>query len=85
VKPFEQPSALVTNGVFRLSRNPMYVGFVLILGGVAILLGTVSPYVVVAAFAVVMDRRFIRAEEQALHGRFGAEWASYRSRVRRWI
>ena len=85
VKPFEQPSALVTGGLFRVTRNPMYLGFVLILAGLAVLLGSLSPYVVVAAFAVAMDRVFIRAEEADLRAQFGAEWEAYAARVRRWI
>jgi protein-S-isoprenylcysteine O-methyltransferase Ste14 len=85
VKPFEEPSALVVSGAFRLSRNPMYLGFVLMLGGLAVLLGSLTPYAVVAAFAVAMDRIFIRLEEQTLQARFGADWLAYRARVRRWI
>jgi protein-S-isoprenylcysteine O-methyltransferase Ste14 len=85
VKPFEQPSALVVTGAFRLSRNPMYLGFVLLLGGLAMLLGSLAPFAIVAAFAVAMDRLFIRLEEPALAARFGADWLAYRSRVRRWI
>jgi protein-S-isoprenylcysteine O-methyltransferase Ste14 len=85
VKPFEQPSALVVTGAFRLSRNPMYLGFVLLLGGLAMLLGSLAPFAIVAGFAVAMDRLFIRLEEPALAARFGAVWLAYRSRVRRWI
>jgi protein-S-isoprenylcysteine O-methyltransferase Ste14 len=85
VKPFEQPTALVTGGVFRVTRNPMYLGFVLILAGLAVLLGSLTPYAVVAAFAVAMDRVFIRAEEVDLLERFGQDWLAYTARVRRWI
>ena len=85
VKPFETPSDLITGGVFRLSRNPMYLGFVLILAGIAVVLRSLSPYLAVAAFAVAMDRVFIRAEEADLRQQFGEEWLAYRRRVRRWI
>ena len=85
VKPFDEPAALVTTGAFRVSRNPMYLGFVLILGGIALLLGSFSPWVVVAVFAVAMDRLFIRHEERALEQRFGAAWSEYRAKVRRWL
>jgi protein-S-isoprenylcysteine O-methyltransferase Ste14 len=85
VKPFETPSALLTGGVFRLSRNPMYLGFVLILAGIAVVLRSLSPYAVVVAFAVAMDRVFIRAEEADLRRQFGEAWLAYRRRVRRWI
>jgi protein-S-isoprenylcysteine O-methyltransferase Ste14 len=85
VRPGEESAALVTTGAFRLSRNPMYLGFVLILGGIALLLGSLSPWAVVAAFAVAMDRLFIRDEERALEQRFGAAWLDYRMGVRRWV
>lgn len=44
VKPFQESTALITDGVFRLSRNPMYLGFVLVLTGIATLLGSLTPW-----------------------------------------
>ena len=85
VKPFERSSTLVTKGVFAISRNPMYLGMVLSLIGVGILLGSLAPFVVVPVIAVLLDRRFIAIEEPMLGGRFGEDWAAYRSRVRRWL
>jgi protein-S-isoprenylcysteine O-methyltransferase Ste14 len=85
VRPFEPSSALVTTGVFGLSRNPMYLGMVLLLLGVALLLGTLTPFVIVAVFAALLDVRFIRAEERMLAETFGEDWRAYRNRVRRWL
>jgi protein-S-isoprenylcysteine O-methyltransferase Ste14 len=85
VKPFERSSALVTAFPFSLSRNPMYVGITLMLAGVALLLGTVSPLLPVAAFAILMDIHFVRMEERMLAEAFGSEWDNYRARVRRWL
>lgn len=85
VKPFEEPAALVTGGAFRISRHPMYLGFVLILLGLAVLLGSLTPFIVLPFFAVVMDRVFIVVEEQMLADRFGQAWLDYKARVRRWI
>ena len=85
VKPFEESSSLVTNGVFRISRNPMYLGFVLILTGIAILLRTLSPYLVIVAFVAVIDMTFVRVEEQMLAEKFGASWKHYQSAVKRWL
>ena len=85
IKPFEESSVLVIEGPFRYSRNPMYLGLLLILGGVALLLGTVTPLVVIPVFAVLIQRRFIRAEEAALEHKFGREYTRYRVRVRRWL
>jgi protein-S-isoprenylcysteine O-methyltransferase Ste14 len=85
VKPTEPSAALVTDGVFGISRHPMYLGFVLLLAGLAILLGTLMPLVIVLAFAVFMDVVFIRFEEQKMADSFTAEWSAYTRRVRRWL
>jgi protein-S-isoprenylcysteine O-methyltransferase Ste14 len=85
VKPFEKSTVLVTNGAFRVSRHPMYLGFVLILTGIAIFMGSLTPYLVIVAFAVLMDAVFIRTEETMLEETFGEAWLDYKRRVRRWI
>lgn len=85
VKPFEESSALITDGVFRISRNPMYLGFVLVLLGIAVLVRTLTPYAVVVAFAIWTDRMYVAVEERMLAARFGAQWEAYRQRTRRWI
>lgn len=85
VKPFARSSALVTTGVFGLSRNPMYLGMILLLIGVGLLLGSLLPFLAVIAFAVLIDRRFVTAEERMLAETFGDEWRVYRRRVRRWL
>ena len=85
VQPFEESSQLVTGGVFRVSRNPMYLGMVLVVAGVALLLGTAGPWLAAAGLAVALDRAFIGPEERMLAATFGQEWESYRRRVRRWI
>jgi protein-S-isoprenylcysteine O-methyltransferase Ste14 len=85
VKPFEESAALLTDGVYRISRNPMYLGFALVLIGVAVLLGSLSPWIAVPAFVVAMDRVFIRAEERSLAQTFGPAWANYKQHVRRWL
>ena len=85
VKPFAVSSALVTTGVFRLSRNPMYLGMVLVLAGIALLVGSLVALVPAVALAVVLDRRFINVEEKMLAERFGDAWTDYRQRTRRWF
>jgi len=85
VKPFEGSSALVTTGVFRLSRHPMYLGFVLILIGIAVIMRSLTPYVVIPCFAILMDTVFIRVEERMLEEQFGDDWFEYKREVRRWI
>ena len=85
VKPFQESAALVTDGVYQISRHPMYLGFVLILLGLAILLGSLTPLLVVPIFAVVMDRVFIVVEERMLGEKFGQAWLDYKAKVRRWM
>jgi len=85
VKPLETSSALVTDGVFAISRNPMYLGFVLVLLGVAVLMGSWTPHVVVVVFAVLMDVLFIRIEERMLEKAFGEAWQEYKRKVPRWV
>ena len=85
VKPSEESNALVQDGVFRFSRNPMYLGFVSILVGTSLLLKSLSPYFVVIIFAGVIDQVFIKAEEQMLKETFGEVWSKYQSRVRKRI
>ena len=85
VKPFETSSALVTGGVFAITRNPMYLGMILILFGVAALLGSVTPFITVPLLAALLDRVFISPEERMLEDTFGESFRQYRKRVRRWI
>jgi len=85
VKPFERSSALVTVFPFSFSRNPMYLGITLMLLGVALFFGTVSPLLPAGAFAILMDLHFIRVEERMLADSFSDEWEQYSTRVRRWL
>ena len=85
IKPFEESTALITNGVFRVSRNPMYLGFVLVLIGIAILVRSLTPYAIIPIFAVLMDKVFIKVEERMLAEQFGAAWLEYEKKTRRWV
>jgi len=85
VCPFESSSALVTSGPYRFTRNPMYLGFTLVLLGVSILAGSLTPFVIVLAFAILMDRMFIQMEEKKLTLLFGAQYEEYKSHTRRWL
>ena len=85
VKPFERSKALVTTGVFRTSRHPMYLGMVLILLGIAILMGSLAPFFVIAIFGTLIELVFVRTEERMLDEKFGAAWVAYKKKVRKWI
>jgi protein-S-isoprenylcysteine O-methyltransferase Ste14 len=85
VKPFIESVALVTSGVFGISRHPMYLGYVLILAGVALVLQSVSTYIVIPVFIVLMEIVFIRVEERMLLAKFGEAYRNYQKSVRRWL
>ncbi len=85
VVPFRDSDALVTTGVYRFSRNPMYLGMVTAMAGVAWISGSASAWIVPPLFALTLYRRFIRGEEAMLADRFGTAYDAYRARVRRWI
>jgi len=84
MKP-ESASSLVTSGIYRLTRNPMYLGFLLILLGWAAYLSNALAFALVPGFVLYINRFQIGPEERALASRFGPEFAAYKSRVRRWI
>ncbi len=85
IRPFHDSSALITNGMFRYSRNPIYLGMVLAMLGVAINAGTLSALLVPPLFAIGLYFGFIRREETALAHHFGSAYTGYRRRVRRWV
>jgi protein-S-isoprenylcysteine O-methyltransferase Ste14 len=84
LKP-ERASALVTGGIYRLTRNPMYVGTCCILLAWAVYLSALLPFAGPAVFAMYMTRFQIQPEEQALSQLFGEQYAQYTARVRRWL
>ena len=85
IVPFSESTALVTSGIYRYTRNPMYLGMVLILAGLAIKLGSLSAWIPIPVFVVVIQQQFIRNEEIFLTGIYGDEFLEYKRRVRRWI
>ncbi len=84
LKP-QKASALVTAGIYRLTRNPMYVGLVLVLVGVAVWLAWLPAVLGPVAFVGYITRFQIHPEERALEAIFGAEFKLYCQRVRRWL
>lgn len=84
VRP-ETSSVLVVSGIYRFTRNPMYVGFLCILIGWALFLSSGYALVLAALFVAYMNRFQIRPEERALERLFGGAYRQYSSRVRRWV
>lgn len=81
----EKASTLVVTGIYRFTRNPMYLGFALMLLALTLRVSAWPGLLVVALFVVYMNRFQIRPEEDALDARFGAASREYRRSVRRWI
>ena len=76
---------LVVSGVYRYSRNPMYLGLLCLLLAWAAYLSDLLAFAVIPLFVVSMNRLQIRPEEAAMERQFGDEYRDYRSKVRRWI
>ncbi len=83
--PFGQPSALVTDGAFGFTRNPLYLSLAILLLGLAVFLGSLTAFAVVPVFVWAITTAFIRREEAALAAAFGAEFHAYCRDVRRWL
>ena len=85
LEPFGRPAVLVTTGPYGISRNPMYLGMLLILVGCALLAGGAPALVAPVGFVVTMNASQIPQEEAALQAAFGPAYRTYRRRVRRWL
>lgn len=81
----ERASALVSSGIYRATRNPMYLGFALILVGWIVALRCLPALPIAAVFVLYLDRVQIPPEEAALQACFGSAFDEYASRVRRWL
>ncbi|HEV8354800.1 MAG TPA: isoprenylcysteine carboxylmethyltransferase family protein [bacterium] len=85
ITPFEQSRTLITDGPYRFTRNPLYLSMTLMLIGLALTLGTLSPLIVTPVFVWWITTRFIVLEERHLDEQFGSRYAAYKSQVRRWL
>ncbi len=81
----ERSEALVVGGFYRISRNPMYLGMLLILSGYALYLGEGVNVVCLALFVLALNTLQIEPEERVLQQRFGQSYVDYCQRVRRWL
>jgi protein-S-isoprenylcysteine O-methyltransferase Ste14 len=85
ISPHQSTTRLVTDGPFRFTRNPIYLGFFLIFLGFTLLAGTLWGIVLAPLAPVAVNYLVIGAEESYLHGKFPDHYAEYKSRVRKWI
>lgn len=84
LKP-SRTSTIVRGGIYRHTRNPMYLGMLLFLLGFALYLAHPLAFLLLPVFVAYLTRYQIMPEERFLAAKFGAEYAAYASRVRRWI
>lgn len=83
--PRGEAQVLVTTGVFRLSRNPIYLGDALILAGLILIWDAAPSAPLVLLFIWIIQSRFIGPEEARLRARFGDDFEAYAARTRRWL
>jgi protein-S-isoprenylcysteine O-methyltransferase Ste14 len=83
--PLTRSSTLVTSGVFRCSRNPMYLGMTAVLGGTALVMQSLWAGPIVVAFFLLIRQQFVLKEEILLTATFGSSYTDWQKRVRRWI
>ena len=84
-EPDGTPSAMVTSGPYRFSRNPMYLGLVAMLSWFGLLLDSLWLLILVPVLAIELDRLIIPGEEERLRELFGSAYTEYARKVRRWL
>lgn len=85
VMPTRAPDKLVTEGIYRVTRNPMYLGMLLILSGFPLMIDSIIGLICPLIFFLLMDRIIIPREEKVVEGVFGEDYLEYKSKTRRWI
>ena len=85
IVPHQMPSQLITHGVFRHSRNPIYLADVMFLAGLSLIWGSWLGIILVPVFVKLLTKRFIEPEEARLMDLFSANYEAWASRTRRWL
>jgi protein-S-isoprenylcysteine O-methyltransferase Ste14 len=85
VDPRQPSTAIVVDGPYRFTRNPLYIGTTLIYLGVALLVDAAAPLLLLPLLLVLIDRGVIVPEERYLEAKFGEPYRAYRKEVRRWF
>ncbi len=85
IETFSAPDILVSDGLYRYSRNPMYLGFVLIQIGLALVMGSLSASMICLFFILVMNSWYIKYEENIMFEIFGEAYMEYKAKTRRWF
>jgi protein-S-isoprenylcysteine O-methyltransferase Ste14 len=85
VKPWKSTSAIVAEGVYALTRNPMYLGMALFYAGLALVFSSLGAFILLPLVLFIIQTQVIAREERYLEAKFGDEYRNYKTRVRRWI
>lgn len=85
IVPFHEATSVVETGPYKITRNPMYVGMVLIQLGVVVILGNLLAFLPLVVFVWIIQKNFIEGEEGYMEATLGQPYIDYKSRVRRWI
>lgn len=85
VNPTQPTTALIVEGPYRFTRNPIYLGMTALYTGIAILANTLWPILLLPGVLFVMTRGVIEREEAYLEQKFGKQYVAYKEKVRRWI
>lgn len=83
--PYKECDALITDGFFAYSRNPIYFMMAVGLLGTGLMFSTIAALIIVPIFPIIIHYRFIRAEEATVESAFGEQYREYKAKVRRWI
>jgi protein-S-isoprenylcysteine O-methyltransferase Ste14 len=85
INTFEEPDKLITDGLFKYSRNPMYLGFIIGLLGVIIILGNAQSLIILFFFIIISDQWYVKFEEKMMIIKFEQEYKNYMKTTRRWF
>ncbi len=83
--PRRVPTAFLQHGIYRISRNPIYLGDALVLGGLILVWDVLPALVLVPLFMALITKRYIEGEEAGLAAKFGDQFSEWKKRVRRWL
>jgi protein-S-isoprenylcysteine O-methyltransferase Ste14 len=85
VKPWKTTSAIVDSGVYRFTRNPMYLGMAMLYAGLGLAFSSLGTFLFLPILILIIRTQVIAREERYLEGKFGQSYLDYKSRVRRWL
>jgi protein-S-isoprenylcysteine O-methyltransferase Ste14 len=85
VKPWKTTTAIVATGVYRFTRNPMYLGMAMLYTGLGFLFSSLGVFLLLPVLILTIRTQVIAREERYLEGKFGDDYRAYKARVRRWL